>query len=104
MKNPLTGALYFIVCVLGLFCFFQYKQISELKNYSNPKEFEFIEGGDISKAQMMDSLYNEIEMLRVDTSRLNKEIERYEIAYRIFLRKNPGGAKLFGDIISNETW
>lgn len=31
------------------------------------------------------------------------ELNRYQLAYKIFLKRDPQGAKIFGDIISNET-
>jgi predicted HTH domain antitoxin len=31
------------------------------------------------------------------------ELNRYQIAYKIFLKRDPQGAKMFGDIIANET-
>lgn len=65
-----------------------------------------------SKTQKIEiqKLTKEVDSLQVLNDSLNmelfpKEVElgRYQIAYEIFLERNPKAASQFGDIISNET-
>ncbi len=63
----------------------------------------FIQGGDILKSQTNDSLQNLVDSLRSENYPCQIELNRYQIAYEIFMRKNPKAASQYGDIISNET-
>jgi hypothetical protein len=90
-----TGA----VSVL-LICYFQQKELTKLRN---EKKIEVVVGGDIQKAQTIDSLQSKIDSLQSEIWPLKVEIGRYEIAYDIFMERNPKGAKQYGDIIANET-
>ena len=49
-----------------------------------------------SLQHVCDSLYDENFPCQI-------ELNRYQIAYRIFSRRDPQGAEIFGTIISNET-
>ena len=90
-----TGA----VSVL-LICFLQQKELSKLRAQ---QKMEVVVGGDIQKAQTIDSLQSKIDSLQSEIWPLKVEIGRYEIAYDIFMERNPKGAKQYGDIIANET-
>lgn len=63
----------------------------------------FIQGGDIGKAQTIDSLQNLVDSLYAENYPCQIELNRFQIAYQIFLERNPKAASQYGDIISNET-
>lgn len=90
-----TGA----VAVL-LICYFQQKELARLR--AEPK-IEVFTGGDIEKGKIIDSLQNRIDSLEAEIFPIQIELGRHEVAYQIFLERNPKAAKQYGDIISNET-
>lgn len=90
-----TGA----VSVL-LICYFQQKELAKLRN--EPK-VEVVLGGDISKAQTIDSLQNVVDSLEQEMFSISNELGRHEMAYQIFMERNPKAAKQYGTIISEET-
>jgi len=90
-----TGA----VSVL-LICFLQQKELAKLRS---EKKIEILGNGDIAKAQTIDSLQNKIDSLQAELWPLKVELNRHEIAYEIFMERNPKGAKQYSDIISHET-
>ena len=63
----------------------------------------FIQGGDILKSQTNDSLQNLVDSLHSENYLCQIELNRYQNAYEIFVRRNPKAASQYGDIISNET-
>ena len=90
-----TGA----VSVL-LICYLQQKELAKLRSEN---KIEVLGGGDIAKAQAIDSLQHKIDSLETEMWPLKVELGRYEVAYEIFMERNPKGAKQYGDIIANET-
>lgn len=106
-----TGA----VAVLIL-CYYQQKELKRLRQYENGIEIVSPETGDpirlqaeeiLSIAEMYkaerdsiqkasDSLYNENFPCQI-------ELGRYQVAYEIFMERNPKAAKQYGTIISEET-
>ncbi len=90
-----TGA----VSVL-LICYFQQKELVKLRN--EPK-VEVVLGGDISKAEAIDSMQNIIDSIQAENFPCQVELGRYQTAYQIFMERNPKAAKQYGDIISEET-
>jgi hypothetical protein len=90
-----TGA----VAVL-LICYFQQKELAKLRSEN---KIEVLGGGDIAKAQMIDSLQKRCDSLEAELWPASVELGRYEMAYQILLERNPKAAKQYGDIISNET-
>ena len=90
-----TGA----VAVL-LICYFQQKELARLR--SEPK-IEVFTGGDIAKAQTIDSLQKVADSLHAEIFPCQVELGRYQVAYHIFMERNPKAAKQYGDIISEET-
>ena len=90
-----TGA----VAVL-LICYVQQKELAKLRS---EKKIEILGNGDIAKAQTIDSLQNKIDSLETEMWPLKVELNRYEIAYEIFMERNPKAAQQYGTIISNET-
>lgn len=74
--------------------------------YSNQNQntkIEVFNGGDISKAQTIDSLQRVIDSLHSEVFPCQVELTRYQSAYQIFMERNPKAASQYGDIISNET-
>jgi len=90
-----TGA----VAVL-LICYFQQKELARLRS---EQKIEVLGGGDIAKAQTIDSLQNVIDSLHAENFPCQIELARYQMAYEIFMERNPKGAKQYGTIISEET-
>jgi hypothetical protein len=90
-----TGA----VSVL-LICFLQQRELSKLRK---KHKMEVVVGGDIQKAQTIDSLQNTIDSLHAENFPCQIELGRYQIAYEIFMERNPKAAKQYGTIISEET-
>lgn len=84
MKYILT----FIVLVLFIICVFQHKQINTLK---------------IVNQQKVDSLTHVADSLHWELFPVQVELGRYEVAYRIFMERNPKAAEQYGTIISEET-
>lgn len=90
-----TGA----VAVL-LICYFQQKELAKLRSEN---KFEVLGGGDIAKAQTIDSLQSKVDSLQSEIFVRNTIVGRYEVAFEIFMERNPEAAKEYGNIISNET-
>jgi hypothetical protein len=105
MSNMSDKSLRITIVVLSLLlCWVTVmysNQHEELKK-SNPK-IEVFEGGDISKAQTIDSLQKVIDSLHAEVFPCQVELGRYQVAYEIFMERNPKAASQYGDIISNET-
>ena len=90
-----TGA----IAVL-LICYYQQKELAKLRSGAR---IEVLGGGDIAKAQTIDSLQNKIDSLQSEMFVRNTIIGRYEVAFELFMERNPEAAKQYGNIISNET-
>ncbi len=90
-----TGA----VAVL-LICYFQQKELAKLRS---EQKIEVLGGGDIQKGMLIDSLQNVADSLYAENFPCQVELNRYRIAYEIFMERNPKAAKQYGDIISEET-
>ena len=90
-----TGA----VAVL-LICYAQQKELAKLRS---EQRIEVLGGGDIAKAQTIDSLQKVVDSLHTENFPCQIELGRHQVAYQIFMERNPKAAKQYGDIISNET-
>ena len=90
-----TGA----VAVLTL-CYFQQKELARLRS---EQKIEVFSGGDITKAQTIDSLQKRCDSLYWELFPVQVELGRYQVAYEIFMERNPKAAKQYGTIISEET-
>ena len=105
MSNMSDKSLRITIVILGLLlCWgvaMYSKQEQKLKELT-PK-IEVFEGGDISKAQTIDSLQKVIDSLHAEVFPCQVELGRYQIAYEIFMERNPKAASQYGDIISDET-
>ena len=73
------------------------------KKLSEKPPIEVLGSGDISKARTIDSLQNITDSLYNENFPCQIELNRYKIAYELFLERNPKAASQFGDIISQET-
>jgi hypothetical protein len=93
------------IVILGLFLCLGVvmygKQEQKLKELT-PK-IEVFEGGDISKAKAIDSLQKVVDSLHAEIFPCQVELNRYQVAYELFMERNPKAASQYGDIISNET-
>lgn len=76
-------------------------QTQKLKEQNT--KIEVFNGGDISKAQTIDSLQNVVDSLQSELFPCQIELGRYQVAYEIFMERNPKAASQYGDIISKET-
>ena len=90
-----TGAIAVLVV-----CYFQQKELTKLRA---EQKIEVVVGGDIEKANTIDSLQNVVDSLHAENFPCQVELNRYQIAYELFMERNPKAAKQYGDIISEET-
>jgi hypothetical protein len=103
MKTQTKIRVGVTITLLGLIIvmFFYLQQQHELQKYKSVDNF--IQGGDITKANLVDSLQTRCDSLYWELFPVQVELGRYEVAYQIFMERNPKAAKQYGDIISNET-
>lgn len=80
-------------------CYLQQKELSRLRK----ENFEFIQGGDIIKAQTVDSLKHLSDSLYWELLPVQIELGRYQVAFEIFAERNPKAAEQYSEIISSET-
>lgn len=90
-----TGAVAVLVV-----CYFQQKELAKLRS---EQKIEVLGGGDIAKVQTIDSLQKVADSLEAENFPCQVELNRYQMAYEIFMERNPKAAKQYGDIISEET-
>ncbi len=83
-----TGA----VAVL-LICYLQQKELAKLRA---EKKIEVVVGGDIQKAELIDSLQSELFVTQT-------VVGRYEVALELFREKNKKAADEFELILSTQT-
>lgn len=83
-----TGA----VAVL-LICYAQQKELAKLRS---ERKIEVLGGGDIIKAQTIDSLQNELFIQKTING-------RYELSLEHLYEVNPAAAKQFDEYLQNET-
>ena len=95
-KQVASGAALFLLVI----CYMQHKQITKLKQ--EPK-IEVYTGGDIEKGRVIDSLQTLADSLHAENFPCQVELGRYQIAYQIFMKRNPKAAQQYGTIISEET-
>jgi CII-binding regulator of phage lambda lysogenization HflD len=98
-KSSFIVAVIFIF-VLGLIIGYQNNKIKELESQD---KIEVYIGGDIQKGKLIDSLQNLADSLYAENYPCQIELNRYQIAYQIFMERNPNAAKQYGTIISEET-
>jgi hypothetical protein len=83
-----TGAVAVLVV-----CYFQQKELSKLRA---EQKIEVIVGGDIEKANLIDSLHDELFNANVQNG-------RYELSLQHLYEVNPKAAKEFDDYMAHET-
>jgi hypothetical protein len=83
-----TGAISVL-----LICYLQQKELTKLRN---EKKTEVVVGGDIYKAQTIDSLQAELFLLQSQNG-------RYELSLEHLYEVNPKAAKEFDDYLQHET-
>lgn len=88
MKNGFLVVL--VICIIGILSY-QSVSLSELKEQS------------IADKKKIDSLQYQVDSLSYEMFPLQVELGRYEVAYHIFLERNPKAAEQYGNIISDET-
>jgi len=92
---------YFIILILSWVCILAFFFMME---YAPKKQnVEFIQGGDIQKAQTIDSLNRIIDSLHFNVQPCESELKRYQLAFQIFIKRNPTAAEQFSNIIAEET-
>ena len=95
-KYLINGAALSLLIV----CYFQQRQLAKLRQ--EPK-IEVYTGGDIAKGHNIDSLQNLVDSLHAENFPCQVELGRYQVAYEIFMERNPKAAQQYGTIISQET-
>ena len=83
-----TGAVAVLVV-----CYFQQKELTKLRA---EQKIEVLVGGDIEKANMIDSLHDELFQSKVQNG-------RYELSLEHLYEVNPSAAKEFDDFMAHET-
>lgn len=85
------GALSLLVI-----CYFQQKQNAKLRAQTTQVNTD-------SLISVINTLQHERDSLDSENFPCQIELSRYQTAYKIFLERDPQGAKIYGDIISDET-
>lgn len=83
-----TGAVAVLVV-----CYFQQKELTKLRA---EQKIEVVVGGDIEKANLIDSLHDELFNAKVQNG-------RYELSLEHLYEVNPSAAKEFDDFMAHET-
>ena len=100
MNTMSDKSLRITIVILGiLLCWVSVMYYNEKQN----TKIEVFNGGDISKAQTIDSLQRVVDSLNTEIFPCQVELGRYQVAYQIFMERNPKAASQYGDIISQET-
>ncbi len=103
MKMNFEKSLRIAFVIVSLSLIWSLIMLDKYKKLSEKTQIEFIIGGDISKSQTIDSLQHVADSLYDENYPCQIELNRFQIAYQIFLKRNPKAASQLGDIISNET-
>jgi hypothetical protein len=90
-----TGAVAVLVV-----CYFQQKELSRLRA---EQKVEVLVGGDIQKAQTIDSLMNVLDSVRAENLPLQIENARYEMTLELLREKDKKAADLFELIKTTQT-
>ena len=99
LRIALTMALLGLIVMT----FFYFQQRDELVTLRNGPKIEVYMGGDIRRGMIIDSLQNRCDSLYAENFPCQIQLNRYQIAYELFMERNPKAAKQYGDIISEET-
>jgi hypothetical protein len=96
MINDKNFRIAFVIICLALLWSLLRLNITNDRLTKKTTELEIIKIQNDSLKILSDSLDMELFPLRI-------ELGRYEVAYQIFMERNPKAASQYGDIISNET-
>jgi hypothetical protein len=83
-----TGAIAVLVV-----CYFQQKELTKLRA---EQKIEVVVGGDIEKANLIDSLHDELFIIKVENG-------RYELSLDHLKEVNPEAGKQFQEFMEHET-
>jgi hypothetical protein len=103
MKMDFQKLLRVAFVIVSLSLLTSLVMLDKYKRLSEKPPVEILGGGDISKTHTIDSLQHLVDSLYDENYPCQIELNRFKIAYEIFLRRNPKAASQYGDIISNET-
>ena len=98
MDSMSNKSLRIVIVVLSLLLIFVSIQLSKEKQSLEPLKSELAK-----TKKSLDSLQVENYSLQDSIFPIQVELGRYQIAYEIFMERNPKAASQYGDIISEET-
>ena len=90
-----TGAVAVLVV-----CYFQQKELSKLRA---EQKIEVVVGGDIQKANTIDSLENVIDSIRAENLPLQIQLGRYDVALELLREEDKKAAEKFELILTTQT-
>jgi hypothetical protein len=90
-----TGAVAVLVV-----CYFQQKELSKLRA---EQKIEVVVGGDIQKANLIDSLENVIDSIRAENMPLQIQLGRYDVALELLREEDKKAAEKFELILTTQT-
>ena len=90
-----TGAVAVLVV-----CYFQQKELSKLRA---EQKIEVVVGGDIQKANTIDSLENVIDSIRAENIPLQIQLGRYDVALELLREEDKKAAEKFELILTTQT-
>jgi hypothetical protein len=100
-----SSALVVGALTLMAIAYYQRREMVLLKeeNKKYQLEVQMVQGGDIQKENATDSMQSVIDSMYAENLINEIELNRYRVAYEIFLERNRKAAEEYGTIISNET-
>ena len=90
-----TGAV-----AVSVICYFQQKELSKLRA---EQKIEVVVGGDIQKANTIDSLQNVIDSIRDENMPLQIQLGRYDVALELLREEDKKAAEKFELILTTQT-
>lgn len=99
MKNVFIAVIGLLIITLFSIIYFQNEKIKELESVPT----QVLDNGNIDKAHSPEELYKIIDSLHAENYPCQIELNRYKVAYELFLKRNPKAAQQYGTIISEET-
>lgn len=96
MYSEKSIRIAFVVMSLG----FLWNLLS-MQNYRN--KYQSVIKTEMTNKYKVDSLQRLVDSLDMENYPCQIELNRFQIAYEIFSRRNPKAASQYGDIISEET-
>ena len=96
MNNTKNFKIAFVIICLSFLWTLLRLELYRSKQQSLKTEIQVLKKNVDSLQNLSDSLDSELFPIKI-------ELGRYEIAYQIFMERNPKAASQYGDIISEET-